>query len=60
MENTQIKNGQKVFITGGACKGRNGIITRLLNGGEYEVLTDIQSFMPVYTIVDIDEFNLVD
>jgi hypothetical protein len=60
MENTQIKNGQKVFLTGGPCKGRYAIITRLLNDGGYEVLIDIQSFMPIYTIVEIDEFNLVD
>lgn len=59
MENTQIKNGQKVFLTGGSCKGKYGIITRLL-GDEYEVLVDIKSFMKIYCIVEKDEFYFVD
>jgi hypothetical protein len=60
MENTQIKNGQKVFLTGGSCKGKYGVITRFLGNDEYEVLIDTQSFMEIYSIVEIDEFNFVD
>jgi hypothetical protein len=52
--------GQKVFLTGGACKGRYGIITRVLGDDEYEVLTDIQSWTDVYTAVEKDEFYFVE
>jgi len=60
MENTEIKIGQKVFLTEGACKGRYGTITRFIDDETYEVLTDIQSWCDVYTAVEKDEFYLVD
>jgi ribosomal protein L24 len=60
MENMEIKIGQKVFLTGGACKGRYGIITRFLGDDEYVVLTDIKSWTDVYTAVEKDEFYFVE
>ena len=56
----EITKGQKVFLTGGACKGRYGIITRVLEDDVYEVLTDIQSWTDVYTAVEKDEFYFVE
>jgi ribosomal protein L24 len=56
----EIQIGQKVFLTGGACKGRYGTISRVLADDEYVVLTDIQSWSDVYTAVEKDEFYLVD
>ena len=60
MENIEIKTGQKVFLTEGACKGHFGTITRFIDEETYEVLTDIQSWTDVYTAVEKNEFYLVD